>query len=78
MALPTWTREEIMVALNRAADEVLDITEAPDEGVRDIVNLIVNAGITYLTHPEANLEYVAQANYSVGLDEILRWCSQAS
>jgi hypothetical protein len=61
------TAEEVSAAANRAADDVLEAIDAPDEGVRDAINLVVNATLTYLKSPDATLEEAIAANYK--LDE---------
>lgn len=61
---PTVTGDQVGTALNRAADEVLEI--ARDDGeelLRDAVNLILNAALHFLEHPEASLEDAVRENY---------------
>lgn len=64
-----YTRDEINAALSQAADDVLTAIDAPDEGVRDAINLVVNAALHYLEHPLdlGLLDCVIAANYE--LDE---------
>jgi hypothetical protein len=71
-----YAREDVEAALNRAADHVLEAIDAPDEGKRDVANLIVNATAHYLDHPEATLtEAIEAADYdSATPDEVLDWC----
>ncbi|MDP9903159.1 hypothetical protein [Arthrobacter bambusae] len=58
------TYERINTALNRAADEVLETTcDDGDEHLRDAVNLVVNAGIYFLEHPDDSLEDAVRENY---------------
>lgn len=58
------THERINTAFNRAADEVLEIArDDGDELLRDAINLVVNAGLHFLEHPEASLEDAASENY---------------
>lgn len=59
----SFTRDEVSQALNRAADDVLGAINAPDEGVRDAVNLVVNAAMTYLDTPDATLDEAIEENY---------------
>lgn len=67
------THERINTALNRAADEVLKIArDDGDELLRDAVNLVVNAGLHFLEHPDASLEDVVRKNYDDDFaDELL-------
>lgn len=72
-----YTTEQVSAALNAAADSVLVAIEAPDEGVRDAINLVVNATMTMLDHPDASLEDVVASNYGdVTLGEIKDWCAR--
>jgi len=68
--------------LNAAADDLLHLTQAGDEGLRDALNLAVNAALLYLEHgwldadPAAardRLEQVATSSYDEDLDTILGW-----
>lgn len=70
---PTYTPAAVEQALNKAADDVLEAACAGDEGLRDAVNLVVNATMCYLSGDAANLEMVAAQNYSEDLDTILGW-----
>jgi hypothetical protein len=70
------TRADVELVLNRAADDVLDAVRAPDEGVRDVVNLVVNVALTRLDVPDAELELVAQRCYSEPLATVLDWCER--
>jgi hypothetical protein len=63
------TAEEVSAAANRAADDVLEAIDAPDEGVRDAINLVVNATLTYLKSPDATLEEAIAANYKLEEDD---------
>ena len=66
------THERINRALNRAADEVLDVTrDDGDELLRDAINLVVNAGLHYMEFPDASLEAAIDANYGSSVDEVL-------
>lgn len=69
----TWTKEQIDTALNQAADDILDATEAEDEGLRDALNLMVNAVGCYLMDEAHDLETVAALNYDAELSSILSW-----
>jgi hypothetical protein len=65
--------ESILEALNRAADDINDAADLPDSGTRDALNLLVNAASTYLAHPKADLDQVADECYSAPLSEIIGW-----
>ena len=45
-----YDERDIGAVLNAVADDVLDVTDAGDEGLRDAINLMVNAALTYLRH----------------------------
>lgn len=64
-----FTRDKVSVAANRAANDVLEAIDAPDEGVRDAINLVVNATLTYLEHPDATLQEAIGANYQLDGDD---------
>lgn len=67
---PTHDDEEVSVAFNAACDDILSAIEAPDEGVRDALNLLVNAGMYYLDPTNSNdLDEVVEAHYQVGEGE---------
>lgn len=69
-----YSRDEVSAAMNRAADEILDATNAGDTGLRDAVNLLVNASLSYLTGEAETLADVAAVNYSEdSIEEILGW-----
>jgi hypothetical protein len=72
----TYTAEEISAALNKAADDIIEATEAEDEGLRDALNLMVNAAGAYLWDGAKNLEEVAEKNYDADLDSIVGWIQQ--
>lgn len=69
-----YTRDEVVAALNRAANDVDEAAGLPDEGARDCVNLTVNAALNYLDGSADNLADVVEQNYDDRLDEVLRWC----
>lgn len=75
----TYTHEQVSVAANKAADDVLVATQAPDEGMRDAVNLVVNATMHYLDFPEGTLtEAIVAANYAGVEDpaDVIEWCGR--
>jgi len=66
--------------LNAVVDDLLHVTQAGEEGLRDALNLVVNAAVVYLERGwlDANscvardrLEQVAGSSYDVDLDTIL-------
>lgn len=68
-------REAFFAALSRAADDVIEAIDAPEEGKRDVANLIVNATAHYLDNPWATLqEAIEAADYDAAPDEVLEWC----
>ncbi|WP_181273656.1 hypothetical protein [Brevibacterium oceani] len=63
---------DVSAALNRAADEVLEIAhDGDDERLRDAVNLVVNAGLHFVEHPESSLIDAVTANYGDPVDDVL-------
>jgi len=76
MAEQTYTEDQVSAALNKAADDILDATEAEDEGLRDALNLMVNAVGAYLSGKSTDLEQVAALNYEADLDSIVGWIRQ--
>jgi hypothetical protein len=76
MADKTFTADEIGGALNKAADDILEACDAEDEGLRDALNLMVNAAGAYLWDGVEDLETVAEKNYDASLDSIVGWIQQ--
>jgi hypothetical protein len=73
-----FTAEQILDALNTAADDVLDAVDAGDSGLRDGINLMVNATIAYLRGDADDLYAVADTNYGEPLCTILDWIREAT
>lgn len=69
----TWTTDEVSAALNRAADDIAEAAEAEDEGLRDALNLMVNATAAYLSGEAEDLVQVAALGYDADLSSILSW-----
>lgn len=69
-----YTSAQVSAALNRAADNILEAIDAEEEGKRDVVNLLVNAGLFYLDNPEGTLAEAIFANYQLDAEEVLDWC----
>jgi hypothetical protein len=59
---------DVLRAFNRAADDILEAISAPDEGVRDALNLLVNAGMHYLDNPDSDLNDAIVASYVIDDD----------
>jgi hypothetical protein len=72
-AEPTWTYDDVRVAITRAVDDLAGALELPGHGQVDLFYLLQNAALTYLRSPEADLATVAQACYSEDLDTVLGW-----
>jgi hypothetical protein len=73
-----FTSEQILDALNTAADDVLDAVDAGDSGLRDGINLMVNAAIAYLRGDADDLRTVAGNSYGEPLCTILDWIREAT
>ncbi|GAA1673580.1 hypothetical protein [Fodinicola feengrottensis] len=65
--------EEIVRALNRAADDILDAVNAPGTGLRDGLNLMVNATADYLRNQSSDLRSVIKDNYDASYKTVLGW-----
>jgi hypothetical protein len=74
----TFTEQQVLDALNDAANDILDAVDAGDEGLRDGINLMVNATIGYLRGEASDLHDVAEGSYSEDLDTILGWIGEAA
>jgi hypothetical protein len=68
-----YTGQQVADALNTAASDILDAVDAGDEGLRDAINLMVNASLAYLRGEAADLHGVAEASYGEDLATILGW-----
>lgn len=73
-----FTAQQVLDALNAAADDILDAVDAGDEGLRDGINLMVNATIAYLRGEASDLRDVAQGSYGEDLDTVLGWIGEAA
>jgi hypothetical protein len=76
-AAATFTREQVLDAVNAASDDILDAVDADDEGLRDGLNLMVNAAIAYLCGEATDLHGVVAANYSEDYPTVLGWIEAA-
>jgi hypothetical protein len=72
-----FSEQEVLDALNAAADDILDAVDAGDEGLRDGINLMVNATIAYLRGDASDLHDVVDGNYGENLDTVLGWIGEA-
>jgi hypothetical protein len=73
----TFTDAEVVAALNKAADDILEATDAGDEGLRDAINLMVNAAVSYLRGDAANLTEAVDNNYDEAtLADVLNWIAR--
>jgi hypothetical protein len=68
----TYTCDQISEAVNAGADLVLSEFDLGDRDM-DLLNLVVNAAMTVLDKPDADMDYVAAECYSEPLDEIKSW-----
>lgn len=64
---------DVAAALNRACDDIIEAAALPDAGVRDALNLLVNAGLAYLDGSAADLAGVTEASYGEPLETVLGW-----
>jgi hypothetical protein len=75
----TYTKDAVSRAANDAADDILDAVEAGDAGLRDALNLLVNATLGYLTGDAEDLTDLVAINYDEATyDEVLSWIEEAS
>ncbi|MGI5185473.1 hypothetical protein ACQEVZ_55445 [Dactylosporangium sp. CA-152071] len=74
---PMFSAQQVTDALNRAADDILDAVDAGDEGLRDAMNLVVNATAAYLTGQAHNLLEVVRQGYENDYPTVLSWIEVA-
>lgn len=55
---------QISDAFNRAAEDVLRVAGQEDQRLVDAVNLVVNAGLHYVEHPDSDLDDAIEASYA--------------
>lgn len=61
-------------AVNKAANDIIEAVDAGEEGLRDALNLMVNATICYLDGTASTLAEVAEQNYDeASIEDILDW-----
>jgi len=74
----TFSEEAVATAANQAADDILDAVDADDTGVRDALNLLVNATLGYLTGQARDLAEVVAQGYEATYDEVLSWIREVA
>jgi hypothetical protein len=73
-AEPRWVSETVVSeTLNKACEELIAVAALPDAGVRDALNLLVNAALIRLRDPEVTLQQVAREAYTEDLETVLGW-----
>ena len=75
--LTVFTAQQVADAVNHAADDILEAVVAGDEGLRDAMNLIVNATLGYLTGEAQNLQDVVEQGYDADSPTVLSWIEAA-
>jgi hypothetical protein len=70
-----FTKEQVGDALNQAADEILDAVNAGDEGLRDALNLMINATGAYLADEADTLREVVEGDDDY--ETVLSWIETA-
>jgi hypothetical protein len=71
--------EQVELALNKAANDIRDEADLPDEGVIDALNLMVNAVAAYLKGEAETLEQVVEQGYETAtLDEVIVWINRGN
>jgi len=69
----SYTTARVTAALNIACDRIITATGAPETGLRDGLNLLVNATLACLRAPDTTLGDVAADCYSEPLETVLGW-----
>ncbi len=73
-----FSEEAVQSAANQAADDILDTLDADDAGLRDALNLVVNATLGYLTGQAQDLVEVVELGYDATYDEVLSWIREVA
>lgn len=71
-ATRVFTRDEVLAAVNDAADQARDITGG-DERVADLVNLVVNLTMGLLDDPAAEVDTVIAEAYGEDPETVKGW-----
>jgi hypothetical protein len=74
----TFTQQQALDALTNAADDVFDAVDSGDEGLRDGINLMVNATFAYLRGEASDLHDVAEGSHGEDLATVLGWIGEAA
>ncbi|OZM70738.1 hypothetical protein CFN78_24040 [Amycolatopsis antarctica] len=74
---PRFTRDQVSRAVNDGADLVIDEVTTSDRD-DDLINLVVNAALTRLNNPTADLEQVVTECYDTGPSDVRSWWSNWS
>lgn len=71
----TYTRDQVVAALNRAADALSDHDYEDSHTIRDddLVNLMVNLAMGFLEEPGKTMEQVIEASYGEDPETVLGW-----
>ncbi|MDG4795419.1 hypothetical protein [Micromonospora sp. WMMD1082] len=75
---PVFSERQVSEALIAAADDIFAAVKAGPEGLRDGINLTVNATMSYLTGQAADLHDVVAAMYSEDYPTVLGWVEAAA
>lgn len=68
-----YTHEHVSEAINAGADTVRDALDLGDRDI-DLLNLVVNAAITSLEHPDSTFDDIVNANYAENTpDDVRGW-----
>ncbi|MFE5567037.1 hypothetical protein ACFQ68_18775 [Amycolatopsis japonica] len=75
--MPPFTRDQVSRAVNDGADLVIDEVTTSDRD-DDLINLVVNAALTRLDNPNADLDQVITECYDTAPSEVRSWWSDWS
>ncbi|EHR52353.1 hypothetical protein SacmaDRAFT_4160 [Saccharomonospora marina XMU15] len=75
--MPHFTRDQVSRAVNDGADLVIDEVATRDRD-DDLINLVVNAALTRLDNPTADLDQVITECYDTEPSEVRSWWSDWS
>jgi hypothetical protein len=73
----TFTHEQVLNALNQAVDDILAAVHAGDEGLRDAMNLMVNATVAYRRGTAQDLQEAVEHSYGADYQTVLGWIEVA-
>lgn len=72
----SFSRDEVSAAINRASDDIARLSD--DEALRDAMNLVVNATMHFLDHPESTLAKTIEHNYDEDPETVFAWIGEAA